>query len=383
MINVVVSYRVLQAWRVPVFERLAAMNDINLTVLYSEDFNGSKVKSAKAPTSFKSKCLRSINFQLLTSNGKAFVPFCPSLFFELLSLKPDIIISEGASNFINNFFCFIYAKFLGCKILQWGLGEISGRRLSTQRRLLNLLFIPIEKNSDGAICYSSLGAEYYQRIGMAKDRIFTAVNVVDTERRLQELKDYCKFNNLEFPSPVPDQFRILFIGAITFGKQIELLIEAYQQFSAMNPSEGHSLTIVGDGDHLNSIKKKAAELDILHRISFPGHVSSEISEYFYDASIFVLPGLGGLAVSDALTHGLPVICTIGDGCERDLVKNGINGYFISHMTVEILANQLNALYRDKITLARLRQSAQKFPDGPYTINSYVKQIKYAIDACLK
>ena len=36
----------------------------------------------------------------------------------------------------------------------------------------------------------------------------------------------------------------------------------------------------------------------------------------------MLPGLGGLAVSDSLVHGLPVIASIADGCEKDLLGTG-------------------------------------------------------------
>jgi glycosyltransferase involved in cell wall biosynthesis len=381
MTKVAVSYRVLQGWRIPVFQRLASFEDIDLTVLYGEDFEGSKVRSAPAPSSFDSKCLPSLNFRLFTSNGKAFVPFCPSLFGELRRLKPDIIITEGASNFINNITCFVFAKLYGCKIIQWGLGEIQGRKVSIHRKILNIAFNFVERNSDGAISYSTIGANYYKRIGIPENRVFTAVNVVDTEARFEEMQTFCKTNSLSMPSPAPKLFNILFVGAITFGKQIELLIEAYHRFTMKNPSNDHRLTIVGDGDQLASIKALVKNYELVNRVTFAGHISSGISRYFYEASIFVLPGLGGLAVSDALIHGVPVICTVGDGCERDLVSDGNNGFFIQKMSVDILADQLDALFHNKSSLEKLRKGAQSFRDGPYSIDSYVKNIKASIDAC--
>lgn len=381
--KVVIAYRVLQAWRIPVFERLAALPDIDLTVLYGEDFAFSKVKSAPAPESFNSKCLKGLKWRLRTSNGEAFIPFSPSLFGELVRLRPDVIVAEGASNFLNNIVCFVYAKLYRKKIIQWGLGEIQGRKLSLHRRLLNLVFNSVEKMSDAVICYSSVGSGYYRRLGLRNEKIFVAVNVVDTEKRFRDLREYCSRESLEFPSPLPKRFEIIFVGAVTTGKNVETLIEAYQiLFSKVDPAL-HHLTIVGDGDRLEKIRRQVADSGLAANVTFTGHVGSGIERYFYGASVFVLPGLGGLAVSDALSHGVPVICTVGDGCEQDLVRDGDNGYFLPTVSPEILAAKLQELLSNREKLGSLRKNAQQFVHGEYTIREYVSVVKEAIDACVR
>ena len=46
----------------------------------------------------------------------------------------------------------------------------------------------------------------------------------------------------------------------------------------------------------------------------------ELKPYFAEADLFVLPGTGGLAVQEAMSHGLPVIVAKGDGTQDDLVR---------------------------------------------------------------
>jgi glycosyltransferase involved in cell wall biosynthesis len=45
-----------------------------------------------------------------------------------------------------------------------------------------------------------------------------------------------------------------------------------------------------------------------------------LNPYFAAADLFVLPGTGGLAVQQAMSHGLPVIVAKGDGTQDDLVR---------------------------------------------------------------
>ena len=55
---------------------------------------------------------------------------------------------------------------------------------------------------------------------------------------------------------------------------------------------------------------------------------NELSSYFFNADVFILPGAGGLAINEALAHGLPIVSTTGDGTIVDLLDQGVNGYFL-------------------------------------------------------
>jgi len=71
----------------------------------------------------------------------------------------------------------------------------------------------------------------------------------------------------------------------------------------------------------------------------------ELEELFDQADLFVLPGTGGLAVQEAMAHGLPVIVAEGDGTQRDLVSQE-NGWLVKPGDLEGLSRSLQEAFVD-------------------------------------
>lgn len=105
---------------------------------------------------------------------------------------------------------------------------------------------------------------------------------------------------------------ILFLSRWHTKKNIPLLLEALSAIRSepwilvlAGSSEDHALTA--------SIHRRCAELDLLKRVIFPGHVSGEKKSLLLQGSdLFVLPSASenfGIAVAEALVHGTPVVTT--------------------------------------------------------------------------
>ena len=86
------------------------------------------------------------------------------------------------------------------------------------------------------------------------------------------------------------------------------------------------LVIVGDGPEREKLQALAKEVYPAAEFVGAKH-GAELTPYFSQADLFVLPGTGGLAVQEAMAHGLPVIVAKGDGTQDDLVRAG-NGWQI-------------------------------------------------------
>lgn len=371
MIRVAISYRVLQAWRAPVFALLAKQADINLCVFYGSDFEGTKVKSFSGPTDFDTVRLSTFPLKIPTRNGIAYIPLTRGLWKGLQKFDPDVIITEGASHLVGNITAFLFARLFGKKVVQWGLGELRNRKKSVARRVVDLFFKPIERHSDGAIAYSSFGAEYYKKTGLSPDRVFTAVNVVDTTSRRAALENYCQRENLPLPSLLPSTFHLLYVGALSENKNVDVLLQAFANLQ--NSVQNIRLSIIGEGANRKNLESLVKTLSIGSRVKFVGHIDRGIEEYFYKASILVMPGLGGLVVSDSLCHGVPVICGVGDGCERDLI-DGTNGMVIEKMSVKRLTKELQTLYHHPEILETWRSNAYHVIDERYNIENYINVI---------
>jgi glycosyltransferase involved in cell wall biosynthesis len=84
---------------------------------------------------------------------------------------------------------------------------------------------------------------------------------------------------------------------------------------------------------------------------FPGAVHGpDLEPYYSTADLFVLPGTGGLAVQEAMAHGLPVVVATGDGTQSDLVRPE-NGWNVADGDAAALAQVLEVALKDP---ARLR-----------------------------
>jgi glycosyltransferase involved in cell wall biosynthesis len=108
------------------------------------------------------------------------------------------------------------------------------------------------------------------------------------------------------------------------------------------------LIIVGDGPEREALERLAKK--IYPSAEFPGSKhGNELAVYFNRADLFALPGTGGLAVQEAMSHGLPVIMGQGDGTNDDLVRPE-NGWQISD------PESLQTILREALTdTSRLRK----------------------------
>jgi len=111
------------------------------------------------------------------------------------------------------------------------------------------------------------------------------------------------------------------------------------------------LTIVGDGPARQELQTLAQS--VYPQAEFPGERSgAELESYFASADLFVLPGTGGLAVQQAMAHGLPVIVAEGDGTQNDLVRPG-NGWRIPAGDLTALTETIGSALSDAPRLRRL------------------------------
>ena len=189
------------------FKRIADIDDVDLTVYYGADFEGTKVVSGKN-FDFKTKKLKTIKItkKIGSTLGRQ-MPYCPSLFFHLIKDRPDVLLMEGSSNFANSIQGFIYAKLFRKKVIWWGLGRLRDKFYEKSKK--NDLLNYVERHCDAQLCYSSYAKEYYEYIGVPSEKIFVAVNVVDTDK----VEEKTKSDSFVSVKELPHQFTVLFVGA--------------------------------------------------------------------------------------------------------------------------------------------------------------------------
>jgi glycosyltransferase involved in cell wall biosynthesis len=161
----------------------------------------------------------------------------------------------------------------------------------------------------------------YQRRDLMKARRLHATAEAEARniRRLGLGVPICTIpNGVDVPEAVPSGSRAgpktaLFLGRVHPKKGLPMLVEAWAR---VRP-EGWRLKIVGpdEGGHRAQVEQTVAAAGLGTVVSFTGPLDGEEkAAAFFDADFFVLPTYSenfGIAIAEALAHGLPVLTTTG------------------------------------------------------------------------
>ena len=300
----------------------------------------------------------------------------PTLLFHLFRDKPDALLIQGGM-VPNNFITLVYAKLTGTPIIWWSLGRVRGRRFRGLSSLYQSLNVWIEKHATCWVGYSSESVRYFHDQGYDPSACFNLINVVDTQLIDEKIKTVgSRVIKLQNELQLHNKKVVLFVGSITDTKGVDRLVKAFNEVSKKH--DDAVLLIVGDGPERESISNQVTELCIQKRVIFTGAVYDGIELYFQLGDVMVLPGTGGLAVSEAMVHELPVICGIGDGVENDLVQDGVNGFVVDTDDCQVLAEKIDFVISDKERLQRMGEASRGIIDDAANIQSYMREMLSAI-----
>lgn len=246
----------------------------------------------------------------------------PFLFLSLLREKPDVIVTEGGQNTINNIQIKWYSRLFKIPYIQWDLGKgYQDFGNSLGRRIYMGIYTSIAKKASLIYGYNSSSKKYFEGIGIPSERIVVLNNTADTST----LKKVIESSLKELPIDMADRFDpnkkyIIFVGSLLPTKRIEDFKEIMTKLG-----EEYTLLLVGSGqeEYTQSLKTLFKDIDCI----FLGYKKpEELLPYYYISLFCILPGLGGLSINQAMAYGLPVLCTHADGAEEDVVRNDETGY---------------------------------------------------------
>lgn len=246
----------------------------------------------------------------------------PFLFWKLVKEKPSVIVTEGGQNTINNIQIKWYSRFFRVPYIQWDLGKgYQSFGDSIGRRIYMSFYRSIAKNASLIYGYNSSSKKYFESLGIPSEKITVLNNTADTPT----LKKVIDNSSTDLPEDIAEKYNpnkkyIIFVGSLLPTKHIEDFAEIMAKLK-----NEYSLLIVGSGkeEYTKTLKDFFKGIDCI----FLGYKKpEELLPYYSISSFCILPGLGGLAINQAMAYGLPVLCTHADGAEEDVVRNDITGY---------------------------------------------------------
>ena len=283
--------------------------------------------------------------------------------------NPQAMIVEANPRYLSTSAAIQWMHARGRKVIGWGLGvpaltpgpSLSGRGIGLRARA-RLRFI---KQFDALIAYSRRGAEEYAALGYPRERLYVAYNSVSPAPE----------QNPDRGPRAMEDVSILFVGRLQARKRVDHLIRACAEVGSRP-----RLVIVGDGPQRDSLESLAREVYPAAEFIGAKH-GTELEPYFALADLFVLPGTGGLAVQEAMSHGLPVIVAKGDGTQDDLVREG-NGWQIPPEDYSALLGAMKNALSDIPRLSRMGQESLRIVSEEINIQKMVEVFVEALNSPL-
>jgi glycosyltransferase involved in cell wall biosynthesis len=216
------------------------------------------------------------------------------------------------------------------------------------------------------VTYLGISADTFNYMCRALPRACRKVkllNGIDTQRFLRP-KDTSE--------PTNELVELTMIGSLVEKKGQALAIETI----AVLKKRGFDvfLHLLGEGPKLEELKKLSKELAVEELIRFHGNVDRP-EEFLWKSTLYLHTAKYeplGLVLIEAMAAGLPVVCTDGRG-NRDLMKDGENGFLIYSRKAEELADKVQFLLENDTVCERMSVYAQDFARA-YDIQNYVDRL---------
>ncbi len=355
----------LPKYRIPIFNRLGAAEDINLTLFPSPRISGSSLPEATGAESF----------DVIYASMKRLGPFFrqPGQHTELTPGRFDVAVFSWNVRNIDLSRALRKARRLGVRTILWGHGfsknEARWRKWLRDRQA---------RRADALLFYNHNARSQLIEQGFDQKRLFVAANTLDQQPiqqaraswldRPDELREFQEQHDLL------DRPAIIFVSRLEPDNRVDWLIEAFARTVDRVPTG--RLVLVGDGSQRDELQSLATRVGIADRTTFTGAIYDEmqLAPWMLSVSAFCYATNIGLSLLHAFGYGLPAVTS--DATERqnpeiEALQPEENGLTWRHGELDDLAAQLARLMLDADLRDRLGAAGHTLAVEHYTIDRMV------------
>jgi glycosyltransferase involved in cell wall biosynthesis len=351
-LRVIVLQRVITSYRKAIFRELGELFGESFCVIHGPDVPNTKVRNTDS--------LAGISRQQLSAwfprlGGRTFV-WHRGLFRALRNKRPDVIICEAESHLLGYLVALFYRYFARQPIacLYWCYVRLPGEPLR-KAGLGQVVKDIFRRYFDGFITYSSFGSKALVETGVNPERVFTAVNVGDIKPFLEipvdEQGKLKERNMLGIPT---GQICALYSGTLDQVKKPELVLDI-----AEHPSMRKVMFLIAGSGPLQTQLEDQIRTRRLENVRLLGRVS-DMKALYEAADLLIVPGRGGIVISEAMAAGLPCIVHQADGTEFDLVEKAGIGTVTDTSSADSFADAIQGLTENPAELTKVSLRAKEF-----------------------
>jgi len=175
-----------------------------------------------------------------------------------------------------------------------------------------------------------------------------------------------------------NRFVILSLGRINLVKGLELLLEAFAEFTKSNTGQEAVLVLAGTGGeaYLESLKNLSRELGIGDSVTWLGHVDGDLKSSLLDvADLFVIPSESesfGIAMVEALGAGIATIASPGVAIAKEVEEAG--ACKVVERTSGLWAEAIANILKDPVGRMEMGRRASSFVRNHYSIEAMGRKL---------
>ncbi len=373
MKKVAIFYRFLPQYRADFYNKLhdeLAQEGVELSLIYGKSIDGNSLKKDEIDLPWATH----VQHKIIKIAGIDFM-WQPYLRY---AKNQDLVIVEQANKLIVNYLLIFYRHFSTFKLAQWGHGrnmQINDKSFanSFKRKLITAC--------DWWFPYTEGVKQYIIDNGFDGNKITVVQNAIDTVTLSKEYDalDESKVTALKETLGIDSENIGLYCGGIYAEKRVDFLIEACDNIRLQVPD--FNMVIIGSGNDAHKFKEAQTTRPWLHYLG--SKFGAERVPYFKMSSVFLMPGLVGLAILDCFATKTPMITTTYPfhSPEIEYLSNNENGVITANNMESYVAGVVSVLM-DKAKLQRLVNGCEK-ARTIYNNENMVNNFKNGILKCVR
>jgi glycosyltransferase involved in cell wall biosynthesis len=371
--RVVICQPLIPSYRLPLFERLGALPDVELTV-YAGESQGS-LRAFHQGTSF----------QVVTAPVHHWLFGFRAQFAQITAVtrrQVDLVILPWDVHFLTVFPSVALAHLRGIPVVLWGHGySLDPHPITDAARNLCGRF------ANGVLLYTrSVAAQLIKDIGLSRERVFVAQNAIDQTpiqaarqhwlRRPHELAAFQKSQGLD-PART-----MLFISRLESENRIDMLLRATATLVSDYP--GLKTVIIGDGSQRADLESLSRSLGLVRHVIFAGAIYEEVNlaPWMLSATLFCYPVNVGLSLLHAFGYGLPAVTSDDRRLQNPEIEAFVansNGLEYKNGDLQDMAEQCSRILSDAELRDRLSVHASETAVMHYSLDKMVSGFQQVFD----
>jgi glycosyltransferase involved in cell wall biosynthesis len=329
-------------YRAPLFDRIAARGDVELTVVYAARTVAGRTWSVDLD--HRAVFLSGFRAPLLGRVLRHDYPVTPGIVRALHAARPEVVVVSGWSTFASQA-AIAWSRARRVPYVLLVESHDLGPRASWRRKVKGAAVPRLVRGAASVLVVGTAARESVVARGASPQRVRVFANTIDVERWLERAE--------RLPREAHDGVVALSVGRAVPEKGFDVLEAACAQ--------------------------AGVRLDMV----VGGLSEEQLAQRYVDADVFALLSrqeTWGVVVNEAAASGLPLVLSDRVGAAYDLLRDGENGFLVPADDVEAAAEALRRLAADpelrRRMGARSRELVAAWGYDP-SVESFVEAVREA------